>query len=96
MIVEVEVLPHPPGTPEDRYRHVEAAIAAIAAAGVRYEVEALGTTFEAEPDQAWLLVRQVHEAALAAGAESVLTVVKVAQGAAGGPTMAGLTGKFRS
>lgn len=96
MIVEIEVLPQPPGTPEHHYRHVEAAIAVIQAAGVGFEVEALGTTYEAPPDQAWALARSVHEACLASGADAVVTIIKVAQAADGGPTMAGLTSGFRS
>lgn len=95
MIVEIEVLPNPPGTAEDAFRHVEAAIAVIAGAGVAYEVEALGTTYEADPDTAWAIARQVHEACLASGAASVVTVAKFAERAGGGPTMGGLTGKFR-
>ncbi len=96
MIVEIEVLPRPAGTPDDPYRHVEAAIAAIAAAGVVYEVGALGTTFEAPADTAWALTRATHDACLTSGAESVITIVKLAESAGdSGPTIAGLTGKFR-
>lgn len=79
MIVEIQCLPSPLGTPERRYAHVDAAIAVIAEAGVHYEVGALGTTFEAPPDVAWPLLRAVHEAGLAAGASSVVSVIKVAQ-----------------
>lgn len=96
MIVEIQVLPRPAGTPDDPYKHVEAAIAAIAAAGVTYEVGALGTTFEAPADTAWTLSRATHDACLAAGAESVITIVKFAEGAGDtGATIAELTGKFR-
>lgn len=96
MIVEIEVLPRPIGTPDDPYKHVEAAIAVIADAGVTYEVGALGTTFEASADAAWALTRATHDACLAAGAESVVTVVKLAESSGdAGPTIAGLTGKFR-
>lgn len=96
MIVDIEVLPRPSGTPDEPYRHVEAAIASIADAGVHYEVGALGTTFEAPADEAWAVTRAAHDACLAAGAESVVTIVKLAQSAGDdGPTIAGLTGKFR-
>jgi uncharacterized protein YqgV (UPF0045/DUF77 family) len=97
VIVDIEVLPQPLGTEADRYKHVEAAIAIAQAAGVHYEVNALGTTLEGAPDQLWPLVRAMHEATLAAGAESVVTVVKFAQHADAGsqPTIDGLTGKFR-
>jgi uncharacterized protein YqgV (UPF0045/DUF77 family) len=79
MIVEIQCLPTPAGTDAHPYAHVDAAIARIAEAGVRHEVGALGTTFEAPPDRAWQLARAVHEACLAAGAESVVTIVKVAE-----------------
>lgn len=96
MIVEIQVLPRPAGTPNDPYKHVEVAIGVIAAAGVPYEVGALGTTFEASPERAWRISQDAHDACLEAGAESVLTVLKLSQAADDqGPTIAGLTGKFR-
>jgi uncharacterized protein YqgV (UPF0045/DUF77 family) len=96
--MEIECLANPPGTPEDRYRHIEAAIAVIERSGLSYEVDALGTTIEGEPDQLWPLLREVHEACLEAGADSLVTVVKIAQTSARlpQPTMASLTGKFRA
>ena len=97
MIVEIQVLPRPAGTSDDPYRHVDAAIAVIQGAGVPYEVGALGTTFEAPADEAWQLSRAVHDACLAAGADSVITNLKLSQAAGDtGPTIAGLVGKFRS
>lgn len=97
MIVEIECLPTPPGTPEDRYRHVEAAIAVIEQSGLAYEVDALGTTIEGEPDELWPLLRRVHEACLEAGADSLVSVVKIAQTSprVAPVTMSGLTAKFR-
>jgi len=98
MIVEIECLPNPPGPPDRRYGHVEAAIAVAQSSGLRYEVGALGTTFEGEPDEVWRVLRAMHEACLADGAGSVVTIVKLAQSrdAAEAPSMASLTGKFRS
>ena len=96
VIVEIEVLPNPPGTDEDRYRHVEAAIGVIQSGGVGYEVSPLGTTYESSPDEAWALARRAHEACLASGAGSVVTVLKVAEAAADQATMESLTGKFRT
>lgn len=97
MIMEIECLANPPGTAENRYAHVEAAIAVIQESGLKYEVDALGTTVEGEPDAVWALARAVHEACLNAGATSVVSVVKFAQSAdvATGATMSSLTGKFR-
>ena len=97
MLVEIECLPNPPGNEDSRYAHVEAAIAVIQESGLRYEVDALGTTIEGEPEALWPLVRRVHEACLAAGANNVISVVKFAQSAdeASGSTIDSLTSKFR-
>ena len=96
MIAEIQCLPQPLGTSDDRYAHVDAAIAVIEASGVAYEVGALGTTVEGPPDKVWPLLRAVHEATLAAGATAEVTVIKVAEAAGTDqPTIAGLTGKFR-
>jgi uncharacterized protein YqgV (UPF0045/DUF77 family) len=98
MIVDLECLPSPAGDAENRYRHVEAAIAVIQGSGLTYEVTALGTTLEGEPDAIWATVRAAHEATLASGAASVVSIVKVQQSrdADQAPTIASLTGKFRS
>ncbi len=98
MIMEIECLANPPGTPDDRFRHIEAAIAVIEQSGLTYEVDALGTTIEGDPDQLWPLLRAVHEACLESGADSLVTVVKVAQTSARltPSTIASLTGKFRA
>ncbi|MDN4481183.1 thiamine-binding protein [Demequina muriae] len=96
MIAEIQVLPRPVGTPDDRYAHVDAAIATIEASGLSYEVGGMGTTFEGTPDQVWALLRQVHESTIAAGAEGCLSVIKVS-GAAGdrGPSVQDLVSKHR-
>ncbi len=98
MIVELQVLPSPSGTDTDRYAHVEAAIAVIQASGLAYEVGPLGTSIEGEPDVVWAVARRAHEATLAAGAASVVSVLKLAEQRepAEAPTMTSLTGKFRS
>lgn len=98
MIVEIECLPTPPGTPEVQFEHVESAIAVIQASGLSYEVGALGTTVEGDPDALWALLRRVHEACLESGAESVVSVIKVGQRAVddGAPWMEGLTAPFRN
>ena len=88
---------NPPGTPEDRYRHIDAAIAIVQRSGLKYEVEPLGTTVEGTPDELWPLLREVHEACLASGPNSVVTVIKVAQASEqwGQLTMEQLTQAFR-
>ena len=98
MIAEIQCLPSPLGTETERYRHVEAAITAVQLSGLPYEVDALGTTVEGVPDEIWALLRQAHEACLTSGAASVVSILKLAQSALAeeGPTIQGLTGKFRS
>ncbi|ACQ78716.1 protein of unknown function DUF77 [Beutenbergia cavernae DSM 12333] len=97
MLVEIHVSPRPSGTPEQKYAHVDAAIAVIAASGLTYEVHALGTVIEGPPDRIWSLVRDVHEATFAAGADSTMTTIRLAQGKDdAGPTIADLVTKFRA
>ncbi len=93
MIIEIQVLPTPAGTADDPHAHVEAAIAVIAASGLTYEVGPLGTSVEGSPDQIWPLLRSAHEATLAAGATSTISVIKVAEGIE--RSMSDLTAKFR-
>jgi len=95
VIVEIQCLANPPGTADDRFKHIDAAIAVVQASGLTYEVGALGTTIEGEANELWPLVRAIHDACLAAGAESLVSVVKFAEAAAAGTTMESLTAKFR-
>ena len=92
MIAEIQVAPSPAGTPDDPHAYVEAAVRAIQASGLRYEVGALGTTLEGDDDAVWATLRAAHEAMLAAGATSGLSHVKIASVAR---TMESLTHKFR-
>ena len=92
VIAEIQVAPSPSGTPEDPHAFVEAAIAVIAASGLRYEVGALGTTLEGDADAVWATLRAAHEAMLVAGATAGLAHIKVASV---NRTMASLTAKFR-
>ncbi|GAB3346688.1 thiamine-binding protein [Modestobacter lapidis] len=92
VIAEIQVAPSPPGRPDDRHAHVEAAIAVIRASGLRCEVGALGTTLEGDADTVWATLRAAHEAMLAAGATAGISHVKVATV---NRTMDSLTHKFR-
>lgn len=96
VIAEIQVLPRPAGTADDRYKHVDAAIAVIQASGLRHEVHALGTVVEGPPEKVWPLLRAIHQATLASGAERTLSVIKVSSAAQpGGPTVEDLVRKFR-
>lgn len=96
MIAEIHVSPSPAGTPDDRYRNVEAAIAVVQASGLHHEVGALGTTFEGDADTVWATLRAAHDAVLAAGADGVITSIRIADRTGDPNTMDGLTGKFRA
>jgi uncharacterized protein YqgV (UPF0045/DUF77 family) len=96
MLAEIQVIPRPTGTTDNRYKHVDAAIAVIQASGLRYEVHALGTVIEGPPEKIWPLLQAVHQATLEAGAERTLSIIKISGGAqAGGPTVDDLVRKFR-
>ena len=96
MIAEIQVIPRPAGTTQDRYKYVDAAIAIIQSSGLRYEVHGLGTVIEGPADKIWLLLQAVHQATLEAGAERTLSIIKVSSSAqAGGPRVSDLVGKFR-
>ena len=96
MIAEIQVIPRPAGTADDRYKHVDAAIAVIQASGLHYEVHGLGTVVEGPPEKIWPLLQAVHEATLESGAERTLSIIKVSSAAqGGGPRVDDLVRKFR-
>ena len=96
VIAEIQVVPRPAGTADDRYKHVDAAIAVIQASGLRYEVHALGRVVEGPPEKIWPLLQAVHQATLESGAERTLSIIKVSSSAqAGGPRVDDLVRKFR-
>jgi uncharacterized protein YqgV (UPF0045/DUF77 family) len=79
------------------YAHVDVAIAAITASGLAMEVGALGTTVDGHADDVWRVARAAHDACLASGATSCVTVLKVFSTASGDdPGLADLVGAHRS
>jgi uncharacterized protein YqgV (UPF0045/DUF77 family) len=95
MIMELQVLPAPAGTADRHYAHVDAAIAIIVASGLHHEVGPLGTSVEGPAAELWRLARRVHEATLVAGADSCVTIIKVADGAGVPARMSELTDPHR-
>lgn len=96
MIAEIQVIPRPAGTTDNRYKHVDAAIAVIQASGLHYEVHGMGTVIEGPPEKIWPLLQAVHQATLEAGAERTLSMIKVSSAAEpGGPRIDDLVRKFR-
>jgi uncharacterized protein YqgV (UPF0045/DUF77 family) len=95
VLAEIQVLPHPSGPNDEPYAYVDAAIAVISASGLTYQVHALGTVVEGPAAQVWAVLRQVHEATLAAGASATATVIKVYEGAERTPTIDELVAPHR-
>lgn len=96
MIIEIQCIPTPIGSDDDRYANVHAAIQVVESSGLAFEVGPLGTTVEGDPDDLWPLVRRVHEATMAAGATSCISVLKIAESRSeDASTMASLTSRYR-
>lgn len=95
MLLELQVSPSPTGDDTNRWAHVEAAIAVIAASGLAYEVGALGTVVQGPPDEVWAVARRAHEATLAAGATRVSSVIKIVETPGDELTIDGLAGPHR-
>ncbi len=81
MIAEIQVIPRPVGTADNRYKHVDAAIAVIQASGLKYEVHGIGTVIEGPPEQIWPLPQAAHHSTLEAGSERTLSIIKVSNSA---------------
>jgi len=91
MNVSVQVLP----MVEYVYGVVDKAIDAIDASGVKYEVGPLETTLEGQDlDELLEVAKSAHRACFEAGADSVVTIIKIAD-ALEGTTIEGKTGKYR-
>jgi uncharacterized protein (TIGR00106 family) len=89
--VGVQVLP----LVADPYPVVDRAIAAIRASGVAYEVGPLETTLEGEDlDELLEVARAAHRACFAAGAQRVVTIIKIAE-ALEGTSIEEKVGKYR-
>lgn len=71
--VAVQVLP----LHEDVYRIVSHAIGVITESGVKYEVGPMETVLEGQLDTLLEVAKQVHLACFEAGAEKVVTLIKI-------------------
>jgi uncharacterized protein (TIGR00106 family) len=77
--VSVQVLP----LHEDVYRIVDRAIGVIAESGVKYEVGPMETVMEGQLDTLLEVAKQAHLACFEAGAEKVVTLIKIGDSTAG-------------
>jgi len=80
-LLSVQILPRTPGG-NDVIPYVDRAIGIIRESGVKYRVGPLETTMEGDLDQLLAILKQMNEAMLEMGCESVLSQVKLL---AGGP-----------
>jgi uncharacterized protein (TIGR00106 family) len=76
-ILEISVMPLGTGTPSVS-RFVAGAMKVLQAEkGVKYEMTSMGTNIEGDLDQLFDLARRMHGSAFAAGAQRVVTVMKI-------------------
>lgn len=87
----VQVLPFH----EDVYRIVDRAIDVIARSGVKHEVGPMETTMEGRLDDLLDIAKAAHLAAFEAGAQKVVTIIKIGD-APEGSTIADKVEKYRS
>ncbi|HEX3031627.1 MAG TPA: thiamine-binding protein [Bacillota bacterium] len=90
--VSFQVIPKVPD--RDTYRVVDEAIAVVAASGVKYEVGPMETTMEGELDELLEIVKKAQQACVDAGAERVMTMIKIDYHPKG-VTMEEKIGKYR-
>lgn len=88
--LSIQVLP----LTDDAFPIVDEAIAVIEQSGLRYEVGPMETTIEGPLDALMEVAKQAHLACMQAGAQQVVTVIKIAD-ARGGTTIDEKVGKYR-
>jgi uncharacterized protein (TIGR00106 family) len=88
--VAIQVLPFV----DDIYGVVDRAIEVIAASGVHYEVGAMETVMEGPLDELIEVAKAAHNACLEAGAEQVMTYIKIGDQTCG-TTIEEKVGKYR-
>lgn len=79
---------------DDPYPVVDKAIEVVQRSGVKYEVGPHETTMEGELDRLLEIVKEGHRACFEAGAQRVITFVKIVD-AVGGTTIAETVAKYR-
>ena len=89
--VAVQVLP----LVEDLYSVVDHAIEVIAASGVKFEVGPMETVMEGPLDELLKVAKSAHLACFDAGADQVLTIIKIGDQASG-TTIDEKVSKYRS
>jgi len=76
-IIEISVMPLGTGTPS-LSKYVAGAIKVLQAEkNVKYEMSSMGTNIEGDLEQLFDLARRMHSSAFAAGAQRVVTTIKI-------------------
>lgn len=88
--VAIQVLPFV----DDVFGVVDRAIEVITASGVTYEVGPMETVMEGPLDELLAVAKQAHLACMEAGAERVMTYIKIGDGPSG-TTIEEKVGKYR-
>ncbi|TCS78646.1 thiamine-binding protein [Tepidibacillus fermentans] len=88
-----QVIPKVPDA--DTYRIIDLAIDVVKRSGVKYEVGPMETTMEGELDQLLEIVKEAQQVCVDAGAERVMTIIKIDYHPKG-VTMEEKIGKYRS
>ncbi|HEY2493455.1 MAG TPA: MTH1187 family thiamine-binding protein [Paenibacillus sp.] len=92
-LLSIQVIPKTPNN-EDSIPYVDCAIEVIQQSGIKHEVHPLETTMEGELDELLSIVKNMHEALIAAGSPSVISQIKIAHNPKG-ISMGKLTEKYR-
>lgn len=74
VVAEFSVVPMVEG---EMRPYVDAAVEEVKKSGLRYEVDAMGTTVEGDLDQVLDTVKRAHKAVLGKGVHRVLTEVRI-------------------
>ncbi len=76
-VVNVALQVLPTSTRRHPYELVDAAIAVVAASGLKYRVTPFETVLEGSYDRVMQVIKQAQEACYAAGADSLMTYIKI-------------------
>uniref|UniRef100_A0A7C1F888 MTH1187 family thiamine-binding protein n=1 Tax=Ammonifex degensii TaxID=42838 RepID=A0A7C1F888_9THEO len=76
VVAEIAVVPVGTGSPSVS-RYVADCVKVLEESGLKYEVTAMGTIVEGDLDAVLVAARQMHLAPFAAGAQRVVTTVKI-------------------
>lgn len=63
--------------------YIDAAVEEIKKSGLKYEVEAMGTTVEGEMDEVFMVIKKAHDAVKQKGANRILTEIRIDDKASG-------------